>query len=111
MKEIELKRCPFCGGTARISTKVFGCITETAMVYCERCGAQTEEVPESEGYGAAEKAADLWNHRIGSNVVFCKDCVHWMREFGDLGTCDCLLADVREDNYCRNGKRKKANDK
>lgn len=111
MKDYKLKRCPFCGGPAKISTKVFGYMVETALVYCENCGAQTEEVPASDYYGAEDKAADLWNHRIEPNVVFCRECVHWLREFGDLGTCDSLLADTREDNYCRNGKRKKVENK
>lgn len=103
MRNEELKRCPFCGGSPKVATRVFNYIVETAYVYCDKCGAQTEEVSGSAGYSAEEKAADLWNHRIEPHIVLCKECKHWLREFGDLGTCDSLLADTHEDNYCRNG--------
>ena len=104
MSETKLKPCPFCGGAAKISTKVFDCIADTAIVYCEICGAQTEEVTASVHYCAEEKAAEIWNRRTDDRVHCC-DCVYWDKLFGVLGTCSKMKTDTAEDNYCKFGKR------
>lgn len=105
MKQIELKPCPFCGGKARFTTKTFDCIAETAVVYCEVCGAQTEEVSASVHYCAEEKAASLWNTRVDTDQVHCRDCVHWDKLFGVLGTCSKMKTDTANDNFCKYGER------
>ena len=48
----ELKRCPFCGGTANIAKGKIEC-----WAYCPHCGAQTEL------YETEQEVAKAWNTR------------------------------------------------
>ena len=54
----ELKRCPFCGGAARLNG------AWPHYVYCVRCNARTVNCC---GYGedGEAQAAALWNRRAG----------------------------------------------
>lgn len=63
MKTTDLKPCPFCGGTARLSGAYTIQGTTAWAVYCGKkpsdftCGAQITSI-ESE-----EKAIEAWNRR------------------------------------------------
>lgn len=79
---IKLKRCPFCGGEAKvIDTNVYH--DKAKRVRCTVCGAYTGaelvDHPEIKFAGldestryteqqAAEKAAERWNRRDGDDV-------------------------------------------
>jgi len=58
----DLKRCPFCGGEARISH--YGpFVTRTSKVECASCGACTKYFLISEEYSSDQMAAEAWNRR------------------------------------------------
>lgn len=57
---MELKHCPFCGGTAKMK---FGPMYEYAYVECEICGARTKIFERSVKYCATDEAAKAWNRR------------------------------------------------
>ena len=57
---MELKPCPFCGGTRiEVYDYDYG-ITETIGVRCKDCGAHIENMFESD-----EEAVEAWNRRAG----------------------------------------------
>lgn len=65
MSDMELKPCPFCGGTAKV--ELFNrpmAVKMSARVVCEICGAKSESIDENVGYCAKEKAAEAWNRRV-----------------------------------------------
>jgi len=57
-EEVELKRCPFCGGRAMESSDA-GC--RSFVVCCVSCSGRTED----HGWGeeARQKAISEWNRR------------------------------------------------
>ena len=65
--EIKLKKCPFCGGTAKLKERGCGHDVVAAYILCEGCGASSEEF----NYGymsgchreAFDAAAKAWNKR------------------------------------------------
>lgn len=62
---MELDRCPFCGGKARLATDFRG-LTLVAFIKCDACRAKTEEFGASINYTAIEKAAEAWNRRVNN---------------------------------------------
>jgi len=56
---MELKECPFCGGTASIVVVTRHVEDNRIVVKCDRCGASTKTFHEAR----TEKAADAWNRR------------------------------------------------
>ena len=57
---IELQSCPYCGGTAMLEEENGWCW----YVMCMECGSQTASIEYRSAearFGAAEKAAHLWN--------------------------------------------------
>ena len=62
---MELKPCPFCGGTAEIK---FGPMYEYVYVACEICGASTHTKERSVKYCATDEAAKAWNRRVNNGV-------------------------------------------
>ena len=53
-----LKRCPFCGGEAKLNiTRGFKGEVIAAFVYCRECGANTR------GYALESTAREAWNRR------------------------------------------------
>ena len=59
---IDLKRCPFCGGKAKIS-HMGPYASKTSKVECEGCGACTKYFFISTEYAADVVAAEAWNRR------------------------------------------------
>jgi len=63
----KLKRCPFCGGEARVSTYVVErgiTVASAAQCECKECGATTKEVKDKEGDGSfVSNAIEAWNRR------------------------------------------------
>ena len=57
MNAIDLKPCPFCGTAPEID--VFEGDTSEVVIYCPKCGAQTDEDGE-----CITTASDKWNARI-----------------------------------------------
>ena len=64
MSEISLKRCPFCGGTAKIGTKTFDLFNVAAYAYCSRCKARTDLIEADVNISAVKRASELWNARV-----------------------------------------------
>lgn len=60
---IKLKKCPFCGGAAELYHGFCG--ENQSYVICTVCHASTKPVYVSPEYASDEKAADVWNRRIG----------------------------------------------
>lgn len=60
MSELELKLCPFCGGTAEIV--IWDKLN--LFVRCKECKVRTDFVEVSAEYTAKEKAIELWNRRF-----------------------------------------------
>ena len=54
----DLKRCPFCGGEAKIQSNLL----HNYRIYCVECGCQTISWSESK-----EKAIEAWNRRAGES--------------------------------------------
>lgn len=64
--EIEVKPCPFCGGTPSIEYHPgqFGYYHSTARIECERCNASIEKgVPGKTEEEAYRFMAGRWNRR------------------------------------------------
>ena len=71
--EIELKKCPFCGGEAKLitgitTTSVFNNEHPAFMVRCAKCSAGTKEFVDvgRDGAGLVE-AVRSWNRRAGED--------------------------------------------
>ena len=61
-KEIKLKPCPFCGGSARFETRAIFA-SQVITVKCKECEAECKPVGISIDYSAREMAAEKWNTR------------------------------------------------
>lgn len=58
----DLKRCPFCGGEAKVShSGPF--VSTTSHIECVKCGACTKHFFISTEYAADVVAAEAWNRR------------------------------------------------
>ena len=55
MSKTELRKCPFCGGEARI----IGSVGTVFWVKCKECGAETH------GEITKQRATEMWNRRAG----------------------------------------------
>ena len=73
MENVELKKCPFCGGEAELKTGISTTTTfnfehPTFKVWCAKCGAGTKEVMDIKrnGSGLAE-VVNIWNRRAGED--------------------------------------------
>ncbi len=62
MKEIKLKKCPFCGGAAVLETKTLFA-SQSITAKCKGCGASCKPVLIDIYYAAGEVAAEKWNTR------------------------------------------------
>ena len=66
MAELKLKRCPFCGGEARIKVMdkpdIFNeYYWQTAFIVCGDCGCRTASVDPAPNY--KEELSEAWNRR------------------------------------------------
>lgn len=59
--EIKLKRCPFCGGRAGLSSE--GITNNYVFVQCKDCGARTKGFRIVAEYAAMDVAINEWNKR------------------------------------------------
>ena len=57
----ELKKCPFCGGEAKLMTSSF--FAHDAVVICKRCGGRTLTHTSSSHEDAKMNAVKAWNTR------------------------------------------------
>lgn len=64
MNDVELKPCPFCGGTAEVKERYRKGIANRKMywVSCKRCQV-TQAYDNLHGYNTKEKAIRVWNWR------------------------------------------------
>lgn len=58
MTDIELKKCPFCGETAKLIEHPFHNLPSSFGVICQKCRSQS-----SQFFDTAEDAASAWNIR------------------------------------------------
>ena len=58
---VELKPCPFCGGSAWIAQE--GTSRHSCVVECESCGAQHESGDEG------SRSGNSWNRREGERAI------------------------------------------
>lgn len=61
MSEIKLKRCPFCGGEAKIKYCNYG---STVYIECDICGSRTADEDVSTEYCARDEVIKVWNRRV-----------------------------------------------
>ena len=69
MKDIELKPCPFCGGTAKLYREqgiggYFG-----SVIRCEDCGAKAAWKQISYTTACDHEAAEAWNRRANDEQI------------------------------------------
>ena len=62
MPNIELKPCPFCGGTGELKHRAF-LGGSYAFIQCKQCHCTTDGICSDTSYCADEKAAEAWNRR------------------------------------------------
>ena len=72
MEEIKLKKCPCCGGEARVEYRL-DFATKQVRAKCSKCHLSTEWVDESVDYCAKEEVAKAWNLREGKQLK-CPIC-------------------------------------
>ena len=83
----ELKRCPFCGGEARILTSVF--FRSDACVKCKKCGASTLVHSSASNEDAKLNAIKAWNTRKPMDRIVerleeeAEECRKYWQEFDD----------------------------
>lgn len=66
----ELRRCPFCGGAAKLND------AWPHYVFCTRCNARTVNCCEF-GEDGEKRAVELWNRRAGSNQETLEEMAAW----------------------------------
>ncbi len=73
MREIKLKRCPFCGGVARMKHGFPGQQIKgmrQSVVQCKNCGCRTvtyRQAAYERWSDVDEQAAKAWNKRVGKD--------------------------------------------
>ena len=110
---IDLKPCPFCGGTPE---RVYKSSGQTTHIECTSCKAQFPKSTMSNRYDEA------WNTRAEpmKEVIHCEDCENahffypWRypgeRSTVEVGTC-ALMAEgvtIERDGYCAFAERREA---
>lgn len=63
LKDVELKRCPFCGGEAEEQSTVI-CDMYMHEIVCKDCGVETKVQIKATPEEARQKAIETWNTRI-----------------------------------------------
>lgn len=109
----KLKRCPFCGGEARLVTRrqEGTSIEPKHFIMCERCRCMTSES------WILKVVIDKWNTRT-PEIVRCGECEHF--DGSEIaGRCALTTPENLEDNevyweiadFCSYGERREENAK
>ena len=69
-----LKKCPCCGGEASFLFTDIPGTCRKFFISCEVCGLETPRT-----FSTKEAAANVWNTRHESTIVYCKDCKHYLQ--------------------------------
>lgn len=97
----KLKRCPFCGGEARLVTRrqEGTSIEPKHFIMCERCRCMTSES------WILKVVIDKWNART-PEIVRCGECVYWEPE--NCRNPNILMRDqqMTYDDFCSWGERR-----
>ena len=97
----KLKRCPFCGGEARLVTRrqEGTSIEPKHFIMCERCRCMTSES------WILKVVIDKWNTRT-PEIVRCGECVYWEPE--NCRNPNILMRDqqMTYDDFCSWGERR-----
>ena len=79
----ELKKCPFCGGEAKLMASAF--LSHDAFVMCKSCGAKTLIHSSASRDDAKMNAIKSWNTRIPvDDVVEALKKPIWIQYTADL---------------------------
>ena len=99
----KLKRCPFCGGEAKliINYDYDGEPRKyTATCIKEYCPGQSNKSYDSEKF-----AVLFWNQRT-PEIVRCGECEHYKAANNKIGVCDLQIDMVNTDYFCSYGERR-----
>ena len=92
----ELKRCPFCGGEAEITTGIpnFTGYFDLNVVECKKCHCQTGE------FETRQQVIERWNTRT-PEIVRCGECRHYTGDdiSGQCGFCIYEERSVEENEH------------
>lgn len=99
----KLKRCPFCGGEAKliINYDYDGKPRKyTATCIKEYCPGQSNKSYDSEKF-----AVLFWNQRT-PEIVRCGECRRYKAANNKIGVCDLQIDMVSTDYFCSYGERR-----
>lgn len=54
----ELRKCPFCGGEARIGKRILDWATWDYKIECSKCHCETDV------YNTKQEVIEVWNKRV-----------------------------------------------
>ena len=74
----RIKRCPFCGGEAKVENLV-----DHVWIECRKCGAKSDSVRNSPYHASAEVALEKWNARMSDEQMLDKSLLYG--EWGERG--------------------------
>ena len=74
----RMKRCPFCGGEARVQS-----LMDKVWIECRGCGARSRSVKTSPFQASAEIALEQWNARVSDEQMLDKSLLYG--EWGERG--------------------------
>ncbi|CAK7061136.1 MAG: hypothetical protein EUB_03503 [Eubacterium sp.] len=103
----KLKRCPFCGGEAKI--RVERDYNGNPRKYTATCTKEYCPGRSDKSYDSEKFAILFWNQRT-PEIVWCGECVYWEPE--NCRNPNILMRDqqMTYDDFCSWGERREENE-